>query len=55
LLAEHGDADTSIPYSAGAGTFASASPPKFFLTLIGERTRLRIAVRPILHRQRLRT
>jgi fermentation-respiration switch protein FrsA (DUF1100 family) len=35
LLAEHGDADTSIPYSAGAGTFASASPPKFFLTLIG--------------------
>jgi dienelactone hydrolase len=35
LLAEHGDADTTIPYPAGAGTFAKAGPPKFFLTLIG--------------------
>lgn len=35
LLAEHGDADTTIPYPAGAGTFAKAGPPKFFLTLVG--------------------
>ena len=35
LLAEHGDADATIPYPSGAGTFAKAGPPKFFLTLIG--------------------
>jgi dienelactone hydrolase len=35
LLAEHGDADGTIPYQAGAGTYANASPPKFFLTLVG--------------------
>jgi dienelactone hydrolase len=35
LLAEHGDADGTIPYQTGADTFAKASPPKFFLTLIG--------------------
>jgi dienelactone hydrolase len=35
LLAEHGDADSTIPYPAGAGTFAKAGPPKFLLTLVG--------------------
>jgi dienelactone hydrolase len=35
LLAEHGDADGTIAYQAGADTYAKASPPKFFLTLIG--------------------
>ena len=35
LLAEHGDADGTITYQTGADTFAKASPPKFFLTLIG--------------------
>jgi dienelactone hydrolase len=35
LLAEHGDADGTIPYQAGAATFAKASPPKFLLTLLG--------------------
>jgi fermentation-respiration switch protein FrsA (DUF1100 family) len=35
LLAEHGDADGTIPYQTGADTFAKASPPKFFLTLVG--------------------
>jgi dienelactone hydrolase len=35
LLAEHGDADGTIPRQAGTATFANASPPKFFLTLIG--------------------
>jgi dienelactone hydrolase len=35
LLAEHGDADGTIPYRAAAETYAKASPPKFFLTLVG--------------------
>jgi dienelactone hydrolase len=35
LLAEHGDADGTIPYQTGLDTFAKASPPKYFLTLIG--------------------
>lgn len=35
LLAEHGDADGTLPYQSGADSFAKASPPKFFLTLIG--------------------
>jgi dienelactone hydrolase len=35
LLAEHGDADGTIRYQAGADAFAKASPPKFFLTLVG--------------------
>jgi dienelactone hydrolase len=35
LLAEHGDADGTLPYRAGADAFAKASPPKFFLTLHG--------------------
>jgi hypothetical protein len=29
LLAEHGDADGTLAYSAGADAFAKASPPKF--------------------------
>lgn len=35
LLAEHGDADGTLPYQGGADAFAKASPPKYFLTLIG--------------------
>jgi fermentation-respiration switch protein FrsA (DUF1100 family) len=35
LLAERGDADGTLPYSAGTDAFAKASPPKFFLTLVG--------------------
>jgi dienelactone hydrolase len=35
LLAEHGDADGTLPYQSGADSFAKAGPPKFFLTLIG--------------------
>jgi dienelactone hydrolase len=35
LLAEHGDADTTIPYQSEVDTFAKASPPKYFLTLVG--------------------
>ncbi len=35
LLAEHGDADTTLPYQGGADAFAKAGPPKYFLTLIG--------------------
>ena len=35
LLAEHGDADGTLPYQGGADAYAKASPPKFFLTLIG--------------------
>jgi dienelactone hydrolase len=35
LLAEHGDADGTLPYQRGADSFAKASPPKFFLTLVG--------------------
>jgi dienelactone hydrolase len=35
LLAEHGDADATLPYQGGADAFAKAGPPKFFLTLIG--------------------
>lgn len=35
LLAEHGDADGTIPYQVGASSYAKASPPKFFLTLVG--------------------
>jgi fermentation-respiration switch protein FrsA (DUF1100 family) len=35
LLAEHGDADGTLPYAGGMAAFADASPPKFFLTLIG--------------------
>src|SRR6266511_4052033 len=35
LLAEHGDADATIPYQAEADTYAKAGPPKFFLTLVG--------------------
>ncbi len=35
LLAEHGDADGTLPYQSGADAFAKASPPKYFLTLIG--------------------
>jgi dienelactone hydrolase len=35
LLAEHGDADATIPYQSEVDTFAKAEPPKYFLTLIG--------------------
>jgi fermentation-respiration switch protein FrsA (DUF1100 family) len=35
LLALHGDADSTIPYQVGTDSFAKASPPKFFLTLLG--------------------
>jgi poly(3-hydroxybutyrate) depolymerase len=35
LLAEHGDADGVLPYQGGVNAFAKASPPKFFLTLVG--------------------
>lgn len=35
LLAEHGDADGTLPYQAGADTYANANPPKFLLTLVG--------------------
>ncbi|HKA92753.1 MAG TPA: hypothetical protein VKE97_03050, partial [Acidimicrobiia bacterium] len=35
LLAEHGDADGTLPYQGGADAFAKASAPKYFLTLIG--------------------
>jgi dienelactone hydrolase len=35
LLAEHGDADTTLPYAGGVAAFANAGAPKFFLTLVG--------------------
>ncbi len=35
LLAEHGDADGTLPYSGGVSAYAKAGPPKFFLTLVG--------------------
>jgi dienelactone hydrolase len=35
LLALHGDADNTIPYQLGVETFAKASPPKYFLTVLG--------------------
>jgi dienelactone hydrolase len=35
LLAEHGDADATIPYQSEVDTFAKVGPPKYFLTLIG--------------------
>jgi dienelactone hydrolase len=35
LLAEHGNADGTLPYRAGADAFGNANPPKFFLTLVG--------------------
>lgn len=35
LLVIHGTADQTIPYSAGQQTYEDASPPKYFLTLIG--------------------
>ena len=35
LLAEHGDADATIPYQSEADSYAKAGPPKYFLTLIG--------------------
>lgn len=35
LLAEHGNADTTLPYQGGADAYTQAGPPKYFLTLIG--------------------
>ena len=35
LLAEHGDADGTLPYQGGADAYAKAGTPKFFLTLLG--------------------
>jgi dienelactone hydrolase len=35
FLAEHGDADGTLRYQAGADAFTKAGPPKFFLTLVG--------------------
>jgi fermentation-respiration switch protein FrsA (DUF1100 family) len=35
LLAEHGDADGTLPYAGGLAAYSTASPPKFFLTLLG--------------------
>jgi len=35
LLAEHGNADGTLPYQGGMESFANATPPKFFLTLVG--------------------
>ncbi len=35
LLVVHGTADQTIPFAAGQQVYADASPPKYFLTLIG--------------------
>jgi predicted dienelactone hydrolase len=35
LLVIHGSADQTIPYTAGQQSYADASPPKYFVTLIG--------------------
>ncbi len=35
LLLVHGDADTMNPYNRSVTAFAAATPPKFFLTIIG--------------------
>ncbi|HEV2310598.1 MAG TPA: alpha/beta hydrolase, partial [Acidimicrobiia bacterium] len=35
LLLLHGDADHTVPYSTSAQAYASAPPPKFFVTLNG--------------------
>jgi len=35
LLAEHGDADGTLPYPGGLAAFTKAGAPKFFLTLVG--------------------
>lgn len=35
LLLFHGDADPVLPYDSSVDTFAVASPPKFFVTILG--------------------
>ncbi|HTJ75475.1 MAG TPA: hypothetical protein VL337_08925 [Acidimicrobiales bacterium] len=35
VLVIHGDRDESLPYAGGRRAFATAEPPKFFLTVVG--------------------